>query len=252
VLVKADKLYPHELEILRMRFALARKDRQLKSALRRVQLFQAGAPNAHELAAAEETQLDVGMRELDEIWDFILACNRPTVLPTGGFERLRELGQLTVEDGTGAVSPLLSPKELDSLRIPRGSLSESERREIESHVTHTYRFLSIIPWTRALRRVPDIAFAHHERADGTGYPRAMTGAVIPVQSKMMAICDVYDALTAADRPYKKAIPHVKALDILHAEAKDGKLDSELLRIFVESEVPQRVLGSKESGAGAGR
>ena len=94
---------------------------------------------------------------------------------------------------------------------------------------------------RNLRRVPEIAYAHHEKLDGSGYPRAMGSGVIPVQSKMMAISDVYDALTAADRPYKKAVPHPAALDILHQEAKSGMLDGELLRIFVEAEVPRRAL-----------
>ncbi|MGZ6162420.1 MAG: HD-GYP domain-containing protein, partial [Myxococcaceae bacterium] len=118
-----------------------------------------------------------------------------------------------------------------------------ERLEIESHVSHTFRFLSQIPWTRALKRVPDIAYAHHERLNGSGYPRKIPAATIPVQSKMMAISDVYDALTAADRPYKKAVPHPAALDILHQEAKNGMLDADLLRIFVEGEIPRRALPS---------
>jgi HD-GYP domain-containing protein (c-di-GMP phosphodiesterase class II) len=174
------------------------------------------------------------------------------VLPSGGFERLGELSALTVEDGKGDAQRLLTDAELANLRIPKGSLSEDERIEIESHVTHTFRFLSLIPWTRTLRRVPEIAFAHHERVNGSGYPRAIEAPAIPLQSKMMAISDVYDALTAADRPYKKAIPHTRALDILHAEAKEGKLDTELLRVFVESEVPRQALAPKESGGGGAR
>ena len=97
-------------------------------------------------------------------------------------------------------------------------------------------FLAQIPWTRNLRRVPDIAYAHHEKLDGAGYPRQLTADQIPVQSRMMTIADIYDALTASDRPYKKAVPHAKALDILGYEAKLKKLDQKLLDLFIEAKV----------------
>ncbi|HYV46165.1 MAG TPA: HD domain-containing phosphohydrolase, partial [Myxococcaceae bacterium] len=117
---------------------------------------------------------------------------------------------------------------------------QEERLEIESHVTHTYKFLSEIPWTRDLRRVPEIAWAHHEKLNGKGYPRAIPGGEIPVQSKMMAISDIYDALTASDRPYKKAVPHQKALEILDSESRSGQIDTELLKVFMEADVPGKV------------
>ena len=186
------------------------------------------------------------MKELDEIQQFILACNRPTILPSGGFERLADIGRQTFRDALDAEQPLLMPAEVQRLSIARGSLSSDERLEIESHVTHTFRFLSQIPWTRALRRVPEIAYAHHERLNGQGYPRKMPAETIPIQSKMMAISDVYDALTASDRPYKKAVPHPAALDILHQEARSGMLDAEMLRVFIEAEVPRTALRAGRS------
>jgi HD-GYP domain-containing protein (c-di-GMP phosphodiesterase class II) len=143
-----------------------------------------------------------------------------------------------------AWSSVLSAHEIQVLSIPRGSLSATERREIESHVTHTFKFLSQIPWTRMLKRVPEIAYAHHEKLDGKGYPRAVPGDQIPVQSKMMAISDIYDALTASDRPYKKAVPHELALDILKKESESGQLDRDLFRIFVEADVPRKALKAK--------
>jgi HD-GYP domain-containing protein (c-di-GMP phosphodiesterase class II) len=240
VLVKAEKLYPQELDVLRARFALARKDRQLQSAERRLAASREGKLHAA-LDADEAERLASELRELDETLEFVLACNRPTILPSGGFERLADLGRTHFRDERDVERPLLITREVERLSIPRGSLSAEERLEIESHVSHTFRFLSQIPWTRALKRVPDIAYAHHERLNGTGYPRKIPAETIPVQSKMMAISDVYDALTAADRPYKKAVPHPTALDILHQEAKGGMLDTELLRIFVEAEVPRRAL-----------
>ena len=103
------------------------------------------------------------------------------------------------------------------LAITRGSLTDAERREIQQHVMHTFQFLAQIPWTRELRRVPEIAHSHHEKLDGSGYPFGVRGEQIPVQSRMMAIADIYDALTATDRPYKKAVRVEEALDILRAE-----------------------------------
>jgi HD-GYP domain-containing protein (c-di-GMP phosphodiesterase class II) len=129
--------------------------------------------------------------------------------------------------------------DISSLRIPKGSLSAEERDEINSHVKHTYRFLSQIPWTAALKELPDIAYAHHERLNGKGYPRGLMGDQIPVQSKLMAVADVYDALVAADRPYKEAVTISRSLEILEAEARAGLLDGEVLKVFVEARIFER-------------
>src|SRR6185295_15077611 len=142
-------------------------------------------------------------------------------------------------DMDGNRQPFLTPSEVQALSIRKGSLSEQERHEIESHVTHTFRFLSEIPWTGEYRRVPEIAYAHHEKLDGTGYPRKLAAADIPVQSKMMTISDIFDALVAWDRPYKKSVPVEKALDILRDEAGHGKLDSALLTLFIDAKVYEK-------------
>lgn len=182
------------------------------------------------------------MAELDEFWSFVLQCNRPTVLEEGGFERLQEIAQARLP-GPEGLTELLTPLEVELLSIPRGSLSAEERAEIESHVTHTFRFLTKIPWTRELKGVPQIAYAHHEKLDGRGYPRGLDEKQIPLGSRMMTIADIYDALTAQDRPYKKAMPHERALDILASEAKRGLLEEELLRLFIEAEVAKRSLST---------
>ena len=138
---------------------------------------------------------------------------------------------------------MLSPYELTLLSITQGNLDEKERRQIESHVNHTLNFLRQIPWTKEIKNIPAIASAHHEKLDGTGYPNNLSAPEIPIQSKMMTISDIYDALSASDRPYKKAVPLEKALDILGFEVKEGKCDPELLRIFIEAKVWQRVLST---------
>src|SRR5262249_4669559 len=106
----------------------------------------------------------------------------------------------------------------------------------ESHVSHTFQFLSNIPWTRELRQVPGIAYAHHEKLNRSGYPRGIGADEIPLESKMMTISDIFDALTAKDRPYKRAMPAARALDILASEVKDGKVDGDLFRLFVEGRI----------------
>ncbi len=225
VLVKADKLYPEQLALLRARFDNARLG--LENEVLRARLEGSGEAPPALLARG---------RELDALWEVVLAANRPSVLPEGASERLAAAGAFRVPSPGGGEEPLLRADELAALRIPRGSLSEPERREIESHVSHTWRFLAQIPWTRALRRVPEIAYAHHERLDGHGYPRGVPAEGIPVEARMMAIADVFDALTASDRPYKKALPPERALEILDADARRGQLDPGLLEVFVGAAV----------------
>ena len=111
---------------------------------------------------------------------------------------------------------------------------------MESHVTHSFHFLAKIPWTPVMRGIPEIAYGHHEKLDGSGYPRGLTGEQIPLQARMMTISDIYDALTAQDRPYKRAVSNTVALDILHDEAGQGKLDNDLLDIFVAKKIFQPV------------
>ena len=139
------------------------------------------------------------------------------------------------------IQRLLTDEEVEALSVRRGSLTTQEFDEIRGHVSHTYKFLSQIPWGKALRRVPIIAGAHHERLNGTGYPNRLRAEEIPVQSKMMSISDIYDALTASDRPYKKAVPPEKALDILKLEVKDGMLDPVLVDLFIEAKVYEKTL-----------
>ncbi|MCJ8345938.1 HD family phosphohydrolase, partial [bacterium] len=133
----------------------------------------------------------------------------------------------------GQQKSYLVEREVEALSIRKGSITMEERKEIESHVTHSFTFLSKIPWTAGLKHVPAIAYGHHEWLSGDGYPNNLTEDEILLQSKMMAIADIYDALTAADRPYKKAMPVEKALFILEMEVKGRHLDGNLVKLFVD-------------------
>lgn len=122
------------------------------------------------------------------------------------------------------------------LRIEVGSLSAEERRIIEGHVQGTVRFLQQIPWPRRLARVTEIAAGHHEKLNGRGYPLGTTD--VPIESRMMAICDIYDALCASDRPYRVAASHERAVDILARMRDGGEIDGLLLEVFLERRVFQ--------------
>ncbi len=237
VLVKAKKLYEHERELIQQRFQLIKRGYQIEGLERRVRyLMEASRDEIAEQLATADRDVVAKVAELDDIIKFILASNEPTVLEQGGFERIAVIAGMSYNDDNGAMLPFLSPIEASSLQIRRGSLTEDERLEINSHVVHTFNFLRKIPWSRTLRDVPEIAGAHHEKLDGSGYPRKLRGEQIPVPARMMAISDIYDALTASDRPYKKAMPVEKALDILGGDVKRGQLDVELFDVFVGARV----------------
>lgn len=234
VLLKAKKLFPHQLQIIRARFELAIRSIEVDVLSRKVRLLERGG-SAAELAALDR-ELETRRAEIESSFATIVAANEPTVLKSGEFERIEALARETYVDIHGEVHPLLLPAEVTSLSITRGSLTAAEIDEIRSHVAHTFGFLSQIPWGKQFRRVAMIAGSHHERLNGTGYPNRLRAEEIPLQSKMMSVSDIFDALTASDRPYKKAVPLEKALDILHFEVKDDHLDPDLVKIFVEAKV----------------
>lgn len=237
VLIKAKKLYPYELDLLKQRFSYIKKCMELNLANAKLSyIMEHGKEKA--LIYFEEIGhfYNEKLKELDNSLNIIITSNEPTILAQESSEKLKMLSGLIFEDLDNTRIQYLSPYELESLSILRGSLRENERLEIESHVTHTYEFLSKIPWTNEFKMVPDIAYSHHEKLDGTGYPRKISSEFIPVPSKIMAISDIYDALTASDRPYKKALPTEKALDILGYEVKANKLDPDLFNLFVEAKI----------------
>jgi HD-GYP domain-containing protein (c-di-GMP phosphodiesterase class II) len=242
VLLKAKKLYPAELDRIRQRVVLIKRGLEVRYVRRKVDdLLARGRRGFEKRAAALDTELNAYLGELDDILDRIVLANEPTVLPQDFMASIQQLALRVFEDHLGQRQTVITPEEAAILAIPRGSLTAQEIEEIRSHVTHTFQFLSQIPWTKEFRRIPDIARFHHEKLDGSGYPYRITGEQIPVQSRMMTIADIYDALTAADRPYKKAVPYEMALDILEAERRAGAVDGDLLDLFVSARVFERTL-----------
>ena len=243
LLGKRKKLYATRMVAVKQRFAYILKSFETDYLRARLEAMARGA-GAGEIAALEAAFLARKART-EKVRDAVIRANEPTVVEEENFSALMDLPRRKFPDHNAeddfpvelwAEEPHLSEDEIEALSIRRGTLTDRERREIESHVSHTYDFLRQIPWTGEFSRIPEIAWAHHEKLDGTGYPRGIKSAEIPIQSKMMTISDIYDALRAVDRPYKKAVTPERAIDILQKDVQGGRLDGELLRVFVEAKI----------------
>ena len=136
----------------------------------------------------------------------------------------------------GALQPLLTADEAENLSIHKGTLNEAERRIINHHIDVTIQMLEALPWPRHLRHVPEYAGAHHERMDGKGYPRGLTRAQMSIPARMIGVADVFEALTAADRPYKPGMKLSQALEILARMAREQHIDADLFEVFMRGEV----------------
>jgi HD-GYP domain-containing protein (c-di-GMP phosphodiesterase class II) len=239
VLVKAKKLYPAQLEVIKKRFQYISKSMELEACRQKLDHVLCNGNQGYEdLFARLDAEQRREIENLDEFLQHILVANEPAVLPEKVSEKLVRIAGWNLHAPSGAYEPLLTQEELQLLSIPKGSLNDDERLQLESHVIHTFRFLDEIPWTRELKRVPEIARAHHEKLDGSGYPYHMKAEDIPLQSRMMTISDMFDALTARDRPYKRAVPVERALTIIGDDVKSQLLDPALFQLFVDAKIYQ--------------
>ncbi len=237
VLVKAKKLYPGQLDLLKMRFAYIQKAVMYSLLKERFDaLCNSGLEGYLKIKADFDKREEQYLAEIDGYLKTIVSANEPPVLAEEPSRILDEIHGKTFLEKGGQALPFLTDDEYIKLKIPRGSLDEQERKEIENHVTHTFLFLRTIPWTKEMKNIPAIAYGHHEMLDGNGYPRKIPAAEIPVQTRMMTVSDIYDALTASDRPYKKITPPQRALDILCAMVDEHKLDADLVKLFIEAKV----------------
>ncbi|MEM7219305.1 MAG: HD domain-containing phosphohydrolase [Pseudomonadota bacterium] len=233
LLVKSHKLPAERIEILAMRIALQKERLRRKAAEREVHLLHDRKVDFEVARARVHRELAQQITRLDDYMGMIERANQPSVVDSGEFHDLREILEQPFVELDGSASTLISPHDVEALSVRRGSLTAAERREIEAHVVHTKDFLSVLPWPNQLKEVPAIAGAHHEKLDGSGYPDGLKGEEIPLASRVMAVCDIYDALTAMDRPYKSSVSPDVAFGILHEESKLGLLDADLVDIFID-------------------
>ena len=234
ILIKAKKLLPGQLDVIQARFEFIERSVQYKYATEKLEAMRAGR-NGTTLEEIDR-HLEHELAQLIGWIETIVAANEPSVMPQDKASALEVLSHQTYHDMAGNAHPMLLPQEFRFLSIPKGTLDPQERLEMESHVTHSFHFLTKIPWTPVMKGIPEIAYGHHEKLDGSGYPRGLTGDQIPLQARMMTISDIYDALTAQDRPYKRAVSTPTALDILTDEADQGKLDKDLLDVFIAKHI----------------
>lgn len=237
VLRKEKKLHHADMRMLEQRFRHARAclERQAWRRLADLHLERGLSMEAFRVEKERvEHELQQESKRLDVFLETIRRANEPAISPTDDTGELRELLGCSYPEEEGHSAPLLGEEEFLALSINKGCLTAEERKQIEEHVVDSYSFLILIPWTKDLGGVPSIAHGHHEKLDGSGYPMGLRGDQICVQTRMLTICDIYDALTAADRPYKKSVPVPQALDLMWLECRAGHLDSRLFNVFVES------------------
>lgn len=252
VLSKQLKLYPHEMETILNRLETVRAKQEMtvwkNSAEELLGLIDRGikVESPKEYALKVANKIDDFAKQLQQVRLSIVKANQPQVI-AGDFDIISLMTWIN-RTSQEIEQAILTPDEIVKLSLPKGTLTDAERKEIESHVTHTYHFLRQIAWTEDLGSVPDIAYSHHEKMDGSGYPRGLVTEHIPLQSKLMTIADIFDALTSMDRPYKPAVQPERAIDILFMEGRGGKLDLDLLKIFVEAEVWRSALGMRPQKA----
>jgi HD-GYP domain-containing protein (c-di-GMP phosphodiesterase class II) len=216
------------------RFQWAQKCLEAKALSRRVELYQDGVndPGIH---AELQDALQRKLAQLREDMDFVLECNSRPFLDDEALSRLHALAADKFECGGDTVS-LISDNELENLCIRRGTLTLPERLIIERHAMMTQVILHEIAFPPSLSQVPSFASSHHERLNGSGYPNGLTENDIPLQTRILAIADIFEALTASDRPYRKPATLSDALKILDSMNKDGQIDPLLHELFVSTGV----------------
>ncbi len=173
---------------------------------------------------------------LDEEFNFIKECNNSVeFMSDDKIDRIRDIGNKMFVFADGE-HPYLTEEEVENLCIRKGSLTGKERKIIENHASMTIKILKELPFPAKLSRVPEFAGGHHEKLDGSGYPQGLTEPELPLQSRIMVIADIFEALTAKDRPYKKPMKLSQAIKILGFLKKDKHIDADIHDLFLESRI----------------
>jgi HD-GYP domain-containing protein (c-di-GMP phosphodiesterase class II) len=245
IFTKSHKITPSHFEGVLSRLEMRRRDRESDALRRKLAILQThGWESAAPLLAQVDEETAAEFAQLEKDIQILRRANDPSVtfMPDDEFEEqqqvLHRIASQTYCDLNGTELPMLSSEELEALSVRRGSLTPAERKHMEEHAQMSYDFLRQISWTEPFRNIPNIAHCHHEKLNGKGYPRGIKAEEIPLQSRMMTVADIFDALTAADRPYKKAMPLDRAIKILQEEAARGDLDADVVDLFVNNVLPK--------------
>ncbi len=234
VVDKATKLQTlfDRIQLVDTRFEVLKRDAEIDMLKA---LLEAGQVVG--LEGTVRSRFRARITQLDEDREFLRYCNIGS--ERMGEEvrtRIRNIASYQWRNETGIVSNFLSDNELENLTIPFGTLTNAERQIINHHINVTIKMLESLPWPQHLNNVPEYAGGHHERMDGKGYPKGLTRDQMSVQARMMGIADIFEALTAKDRPYKKGKSLTESLEILGKFMLNGHVDPDLFDIFVREKV----------------
>lgn len=236
VVDKATKLQTiyDRIDLLDTRFEVVKRDAEIE-LLR----AKAGASSA-EAKALDEAHRE-HLRKIEDDRRFLRTCNVGSeAMPPGAAERVQAIARkYRWKNGRGEEGDFLTENEVENLTLSFGTLNAAERRIIDRHVEVSIRMLEALPWPRHLKNVPEFAGGHHERMDGKGYPRGLTREEMSVQARIMGIADIFEALTAKDRPYKAGKTLTESLNILGLMKLNGHVDPDLFDIFVRERVYER-------------
>jgi HD-GYP domain-containing protein (c-di-GMP phosphodiesterase class II) len=231
VVDKAAKLETvfNRIELVRTRFELLRRDHEIEK-------FRRTSREGQQSPDGSLTESDDFIRTLEDDYQFLVRDNSGSeVMAEEQIARLIRISERKYFMN-GAWHSLLNDNELENLSIRQGTLTHEERNIINNHATVTYKMLSQLPFPRNVRHVAEYAAAHHERMNGTGYPGGLKGEAISLQSRILALADIFEALTAKDRPYKKPTNLSQALKIIGFMVKDGHIDADLYDLFVKEQL----------------
>jgi hypothetical protein len=177
------------------------------------------------------------VRQLDDDREFLRHCNVGSeAMSAAAQERVRQIATYQWRNGDGEMSNFLNDEEVENLTIRSGTLTPAERGIINRHIDITIKMLESLPWPRHLKNVPEYAGGHHERMDGKGYPRGLRREQMSIQARVMGIADIFEALTAKDRPYKKGKTLTESLTILGKLKLGGHVDPDLFDVFIREKV----------------
>lgn len=222
------------IELIHIRFYLIKKSAETDYLKQKIELLQSNE-NEKELERLEN-KFQNDLKILEEEKKFLCACNNPGELMTDEKrKRIRDIGaKIFVIDGKSRT--YLTEDEINNLSIIKGSLTDDERRKVENHVTMTEEILGQLSLPRKLSNVPVFAGGHHEKLDGSGYPHGLAKAQLPLQSRIIAIADIFEALTAKDRPYKEPMSLSQALNIMDSMKKNGQIDTDIYDLFINCQL----------------
>lgn len=239
ILAKAQKLSSQQFDSIRDRFSLARRTLEFEGLQARYQLSMASSVSVEsKLEETErlERELTEKIAQLEANWQLIQRVNTSEHLSDDMLAQLQILARYTYRDIDNYLRPILTPEDLEHLNVRQGTLTPGEREVMESHVQRSYEFLQRIPWTPELENIPKMVRTHHERLDGSGYPQGLEKPDIPIQARMLAIADTYDALTSGARLHKESLSTSAALLVLWQDVDLNRLDADLVKLFEERRV----------------